>query len=68
MSNTSIRFVSRRTSSERQQDVGDPKPTPRRLQNLLLADALLTAEPALFDGGELKSVTSLVLAATEGTS
>ena len=52
MSNASRHFISRLMSSERKQDVEDPQPTLRRLQNLILADALLAAEPALFDVGE----------------
>ena len=49
MSNSSLHFISRLTSSQRPQDAVDPRLILQRLENLVLADALLDAEPSLFD-------------------
>jgi len=67
MSNSSLHFISRLTSSERPQDAVDAGPSLRRLENLILADALLAAEPSLFDVGEPEPAVSAALEAGKGT-
>ncbi len=67
MSNSSLHFVPRLKSSEGPQDAVDPKQTLRWLENMLLADALLAAEPSLFDLGEPEPAVSAALEAGKGT-